>query len=460
MTTNIKNNFTIFFLLIFVLICGCKKFVEISPSRTQIVESSVYNNDATATAVMTGMYSEMMSSYGFASGGEFSVTFLAGMSADELTNYASGDLLQFSDNTIEPGNGINTSLWSECYSYIYTSNAVIGNVAASSSLSSPVKKQLTGEAKFMRAFCNFYLVNLFGPIPNVTSTDYRVNDTISRASTMYIYNQIIADLSDAQNLLDSDYSFSNGEKVRPDKWAATALLARVYLYTDDWQRAEEQSSILINNTSFSLSTDINTIFLANSSEAIWQLIPNQPGYDTEEGLFFILNGIPSLVSLTPDLVSSFEQNDLRRMNWIDSITVSGQTYYYPYKYKIASGTSLTEYSMVLRLAEQYLIRAEARTYQNNFSGAQSDLNAIRNRAGLPNTTANDQPSLLLAVEQERQAELFTEWGHRWLDLKRTGRADAVLGPLKSPNWKSTDTLYPIPNIQLQNDPHFSQNAGY
>jgi len=147
------------------------------------------------------------------------------------------------------------------------------------------------------------------------------------------------------------------------------------------------------------------------------------------------------------------------MSWVDSITESGQTYYFPFKYKIQSGATLTEYSMVLRLAELYLIRAEARVYLNNLSGAEEDLNVIRNRAGLPVTDATDNTTLLNAIMQERRVELFTEWGHRWLDLKRTGQADSVLAPQK-PQWQTTSVLYPIPQSEIQNDPNLIQNPGY
>ena len=116
--------------------------------------------------------------------------------------------------------------------------------------------------------------------------------------------------------------------------------------------------------------------------------------------------------------------------------------------------------MVIRLAEIYLIRAEARAHQNNIAGAQSDINAIRGRAGLANTAAADQNSLLLAIEKERKLELFTEWGHRWFDLKRTNRSDAVLGPVKAPGWQSTDALYPIPFTEIQNNRNVTQNPGY
>jgi hypothetical protein len=140
--------------------------------------------------------------------------------------------------------------------------------------------------------------------------------------------------------------------------------------------------------------------------------------------------------------------------------VNGNTYYIPYKYKqdiVVSGSG--EYDMVLRLAEQYLIRAEARARQDKISGAISDLNAIRNRAGLTNTPAIDKESLLLDIEHERQTELFVEWGHRWLDLKRTGRIDEILG-LEKTGWKSSAALFPIPQIELSKNSKLKQNVGY
>ena len=124
--------------------------------------------------------------------------------------------------------------------------------------------------------------------------------------------------------------------------------------------------------------------------------------------------------------------------------------------------------MLLRFAEQYLIRAEARAQLNNLGGAQADINMIRTRAGLSGTTAMDQASLLAAIEMERGRELFCEWGHRWFDLKRLpslitpdtkSRADDVLGALKS-TWKSTAVIYPIPYDARNNNPQLTQNAGY
>jgi hypothetical protein len=118
--------------------------------------------------------------------------------------------------------------------------------------------------------------------------------------------------------------------------------------------------------------------------------------------------------------------------------------------------------MMLRLSEQYLIRAEARTQQNNFNGAQSDINAIRTRAGLSTTTATDKSSLMNAIQHERQDELFTE-GHRWFDLKRTNKVNDVMNivtPLKGGMWDITDELYPLPVSDILKNPNLVQNAGY
>ena len=92
------------------------------------------------------------------------------------------------------------------------------------------------------------------------------------------------------------------------------------------------------------------------------------------------------------------------------------------------------------------------------SSAVSDINVIRRRAGLADTEALSQAEVLLAIEEERKKELFVEWGHRWLDLKRTQRANLILA--SKPNWSPTDLLFPIPESELLNNPNLIQNPGY
>src|SRR5690606_3040152 len=122
------------------------------------------------------------------------------------------------------------------------------------------------------------------------------------------------------------------------------------------------------------------------------------------------------------------------------------------------------YSMVLRLAELYLIRAEAKLRLGDLHGAISDLDVIRRRANSPliseiNPTANSKELEQLLLE-ERRKELFTEWGHRWMDLKRWGTAEKVLGKTKGNSIKTNALNYPIPEEERSKNPNLSQNSGY
>jgi starch-binding outer membrane protein, SusD/RagB family len=309
-------------------------------------------------------------------------------------------------------------------------------------------------------------VNLFGPIPLVTSADYRTNAAIMRSDTSIVFQQIVDDLKDAQNLLIPEYPTS--EKVRVNKWAATALLARVYLYKKDWSLAEGAADEVINSGVYDLATT-STVFVPNSPEAILQFMPpvSSP-LNTAEGFAFVpffATMIPGFI-LTDDLLASFEPDDARKTSWTKTSTVNNQTYTYPYKYKIAlgaPGVSKAEYSMVLRLTEQYLVRAEARAQQGKVTGsnsAETDINIIRNRAALLPVGVLSQSDAFDAIEKERRIEFFTEWGHRWFDLKRWGKASSVLSVKKGSNWQPTDILYPIPQSEILTNSSLTQNPGY
>ncbi|MFC0773400.1 RagB/SusD family nutrient uptake outer membrane protein [Terrimonas alba] len=441
---------------------SCKKFVEISAPNDQIVAVTVFADDATATAAINGLYSNIMDfNNSILNGG---ITLCVGLSADEIYNRNSNpEDDAFRSNSVRPeSENVLNWLWAPAYSRIYHANAIIDGCANSTRLSSTVKQQVTGEAKFIRALLHFYLANLFGDVPLVTTTDYKINQSTARTKKEEVYAQIISDLVDAKNLLPDTYIAA--DRTHPNKWTAVALLARAYLYNREWNKAEETASEIIDAGSYTLVNDLATVFTSNSQEIIFQLAPSPAFYSTAEGLAFVpgaaLMSRPAYL-LTPDQLSSFETSDKRKQYWTNVKNVNGIDYFYSYKYKIRSSTiPADEYNIVLRLGEQYLIRAEARAQQDKVLEAAADINIIRSRAGLLPTIVATKEELLTAILQERRTELFAEWGHRWFDLVRTGNADAALQALKSPNWQLTDTLFPLPISQLKLNTALKQNPGY
>jgi hypothetical protein len=496
-------------ILISVLIISgssCKKLVETPPPSNSITESNVFTVDATAIASLNGIYISMNENFQPFQGNN-SISLLAALSADELTLYngiTSGYYYGYYRNQLSATLGTpfaGSEHWTPLYRFVFRCNAAIDGLNKSSSLTPLVKQQLLGEAKFMRAFFYFYLVNTFGDVPLALTTNADANTLLSRSPKADVYKQIIADLKEAEELLGDNFLAptllsSTGERVRPTKWAASAMLARAYLYTNDYTNAELKSSAVINYTSLFgpiSSVPLNSVFLKNSKEAIWQLQPTVQFFNTQEAKTFVIppqgpNSSNNPVFISKQCLNNFEANDQRKLfgNWIDTtiytVTTSPlvrDTVAYCYKYKkneqdqtIVSTpstpgyTKMTEYFMVLRLGEQYLIRAEARAQLGNISGAQSDLNTIRIRAGLPNTTANDQASLITAILKERQVELFCEWGHRWFDLKRMGKVDEVMNIATlqkssgATSWQSFQQLYPIGLEELQKAPNLVQTPGY
>jgi len=249
---------------------------------------------------------------------------------------------------------------------------------------------------------------------------------------------------------------------------ATALLARTYLYQKDWVNAEAKATALISSTAdFTLVTDLSKVFLRGSKEAIWQI--NTAGGTNDNYTILAPTMVPTgstaltrVTQMRKELFNAFETGDARKTTWVGTMTISGTTVNYDYKYKsIATPTNpaLIEDYMLLRLAEQYLVRAEARAQQNKLAGAIDDINAIRARAGLAGISySTSQANTLLAIEQERRVELFGEgYGHRWIDLVRTGRVDAVMTAEKPTTWKTTSSLFPIPSTQLINNPALTPN---
>ncbi|HWW40358.1 RagB/SusD family nutrient uptake outer membrane protein [Pedobacter sp.] len=469
------------------LLSNCKKLVEIDGPATSVSSKNVYNNDATAVGAITSLYVNLSKSSPLDPQELSGLSGIAGLSADELDYYSgagNSTLAVYYQNSLNSQN-VYSGFWGTTYQRLYVVNAALEGLGSSTGLTPIVKQHLMGEARFMRAFYYFYLANLYDDVPLVLSTDYTVNAVIKRSAKAEVYNQIVTDLKAAQSLLSNDYLKGDGitpypsgseERVRPNKWAATALMARTYLFMKDFANAEMQASMVLANTSEFQLEALDKVFLKSNREAIWQLQPTQLGFNTQEASIFVLppegpGAYP--VYLSSELLKDFGTGDRRKDNWVGSVNANSTTYYYPCKYKVKRSSltdaPVTEYSTIMRLAELYLIRAESRARLGNLVDAISDLDQTRNRAGLPlikDTNPNiNQEDLINLILKEKRIELFTEWGHRWLDLKRTKQVDEIMSkvtPKKSNGgiWKSYQQYYPIGTYELQSNPNLTQTPGY
>lgn len=444
-------------------IFSCENFLEVPAPHDQLLSSAVFSSEASATAALTGIYSLMINNNGFASGSATAgTTFIAGVLADELISYDQTYKDEFYTNSISPSNSVLRYFWNEPYQYIYTCNAIVEGLTNESSSIPLIKKNaLIAEAKFVRAFCYFYLINNFGEVPLHVSTDYKASEFKKRQDLQVINDSIIQDLKTAQQMLPD----ARGSDTRPTKEAATAMLARAYLYIGDWNNSVIQSASLINGkTPYTLENELQDVFLTESRETIWKMPSSQADINTLEGYHFILDQNPETYqkqALRPELLSAFEDNDKRKTAWIGMYKDNDNFWHYPQKYRIKTSSTNIEDYVVLRLAEQYLIYSEANAHIGKYQDAIKALNLIRERAGItPFQPIDNKEYILEMIAEERKKELFAEWGHRWYDLKRTGKADDILGPLKATNWQSSDQLMPIPIEELLNSPGLVQNIGY
>jgi hypothetical protein len=350
------------------------------------------------------------------------------------------------------------------------------------------KDRYIGEARFLRAYFYFNLVRTFGGVPKidrVLESQADIDAASVRATAAEIYAFIESDLSEAVAKLPP--VIAAAENGRVTKYAAQALLAKVYLYQAKWAAAKNMADAVIAGP-FSLVQDYALIWREVgefSPESIWEV--NCIGTTPNLGLqgYFVVQAPRGAGGLgwgfntpTLDLANAYEPGDERRAA---TIIFSGQTLWDGFvvsalapnpRYNYKSYVSRTQESFngadwetnknlrVLRLGEIYLIKAEAENELGNTGPAQGALNMVRNRASLGNTTASTQPTLRDAIYRERRVEMAFEHD-RMFDLRRTGRAQAVLTAHGKPYQSPKHDLFPIPQNQINlSGNRLVQNPGY
>ena len=291
-----------------------------------------------------------------------------------------------------------------------------------------------GELYFLRALNHFNLLNYFGAIYIKTPPTVGVEDLdVARNTVDEVYTQIISDLTFA-----ADYLPSSGNKTRASQYAAKALLARVYLYKADYSNAVVMATDVIDNGGYSMPDDFSEIFSDDqSSESIFEVYFSleERNRIAEYNFPKTLNGRRE-VEPAQDLLNDFEVGDER---FTASIAYEGAL---AYAIKYDDLSLGADNVIVLRLADMYLIRAEANAkLSGTVVSIQDDINKIRTRANLGNTSAATYPALLSVIEHERKIEFAFE-GHRRFDLVRTDQASDILGISKE------KYFFPIPIGEL------------
>jgi len=434
------------------IVMSCNKVLDVKPTDSVAAEDAIQNKAGVEHAIL-GSYNAIQ-----ATGLYYLNAMIVGdLAADNLTH--TGTMMEYSQIEKKPipaENSIVEGMWSGAYNGINCVNNILVKLPSVTGLTPAEADNYEGEALFIRALLHYYLATYFGGVPIQTQPTLDLSHVdIARNTLAEVYDQVISDLVNAKAKLSSVKV-----KGRANSYAASALLAKVYL--SKFQQVGDQASAglaiteasQVINGGYSLATDYASLFNPknNSSESIFEVVFDVQNY-TRLAQYFFSRNLSGRYEIAPTtaLIKSFEKNDTLRLDAaIAYDTINKQ----PYGFKYIDVAGGTDHVYVLRLAEMYLIRAEALAYSNGaVASIQADINTVRNRAGLLNTTAASIPDLKLAVENECRHEFAFE-GHRWPDLVRTKRAATILGI------DEKYTLFPIPLSEKQTNNLMVQNPGY
>jgi hypothetical protein len=434
------------FLLSLVYLSACKEVLE-PPPRDLRIDDLVLKRAQDVPAVRVGLYSSFRAITQY--------TVVAGdfMSDHVRYNGTFNDYREFGTKQITTTNGDVSAMWGYIYNTIYVANFILERLPDLTGVQAAAKKQLLAEAHFLRGLANFYGANTYGDIPKVTTTDQETNRNIARTAKADILASVLTDFQYALTNLPADQTEGAAYATQN---TVKAALARYYLYQKNWALAEQNATAVIDSKAYTLEASYETIVLTNfPKESIFEV-----GYTQNDANVTRREMIPSEQLI--QLLASAESKDRIATIGFDGTKQRGNDNGWTVR-KYGTATDGNSNMVVFRLAEMYLIRAEARAQLGKLTGttgAISDVNVLRARAKAGNAAATSQAEMLLTIERERQYELAFE-GHRWYDLVRTGRAQIVMSAF-SPNWNVRYERWPVPQTEIQRNPGLkgSQNPGY
>lgn len=468
---------------------SCSDFLEQNP-QTDLSENDFYKTADDILSAVNGAYSSLQE------GDIYGNWYVFGeIPSDNTRNQLSGSVTtqnEFDQFYIDTQNSMIANFWKAAYKVINRTNTILGRIDGIE-INTELANRYKLECKFIRALMYFNLVRVYGDVPLVLK-EISISESydILREPKENVYNQIIADLKEAQDL---PVSYSTAEDGRATQGAAKALLANVYMTLHKYAEAETILAEIINsgryslleNTPGSLNIDgYKNVFSPvnhNSKEGIFEIQFLKGGYG--EGSNYANNFAPensgtNVVAVggtggnnipEMDIYNAYEEGDLRRdfsmslgyydnrknNEWVESRYVC-KFMDVPYQNNDASNNY-----PVIRYADVILMYAEALNQNGKTAEACKYLNMTRRRGFGYQTTetspvdlqTTDKAQFALMVEQERHVELAFE-NHRWFDLIRTGRAVEVMRS-KGFSLNETNLICPIPQKQIDVNPKLTQN---
>lgn len=465
--------------------------------------------------LVTGVYNSLMTGEAFGSEGD-----VHGLSFITATNIISDDADKGSTSTdqqgtvgvideftVTPTNTLVQALWAGHYNGIAKVNNALASIKQST-LDEATKNRLMGEIRVIRAYYYFNLVRWFGGVPKILRVPKDASDANTdpvfqtRATADEIYAQIIEDLQFGVTNLPLRSATGAG---RIAKGTAQSLLAKVYMYRKDWQKAYDLSKEVMNSGQYDLIADYSTIWRQagdNSREAIFEVQTGQfNNSDFGVNAYSMFQGPRvggkggwtdlgwGFNNPSQSLVNAYETGDLRKNATIIFVDNSGkytgttlfdgfripsadsvQNLRYNYKAYHSENKNVENYLgnrdkkqkniHLLRFAEVLLINAEAANEAGKPAEAVANLNRVRQRAGLKALMVGSQTEIRNAVWQERHIELAMEHD-RFFDLVRTGRAASVLKAIGKNFVAGKNELLPVPSLQIElSGGKLTQNNGY
>ncbi|RZK56677.1 MAG: RagB/SusD family nutrient uptake outer membrane protein [Pedobacter sp.] len=481
-----KLNKILYISLMALSLTACKKeFLEIDPEQQVAVNLVVVDLPTTKAAVM-GTYTMLQSAAYYGR----SIVVLPDLMADNMyisrknsNRYTSYD--QYITNT---NDGTASGSWNIMYRTIVNANVIIekGEKLQVAQSEQAEVSHLVGEAYTLRALAHFDLLRLYAlpynatpgathiGVPVLSKSGTSKEDIINpkRNTVKEGYTQIVEDLKKAIALMSTTpVGFTASNKGHIGHYAAKALLARVYLYMEDWPNAEAMATDVITGNKYTLLTNANLVSgstnfrTQNNAEAIFEVVYNTTSnLGTDRLAAFLLQGSSYGDGLaTDDLFNSYTTTDVRK-GFMTRGSRSGGENPANLITKYNNTTTFEEGVKVIRLAEVYLIRAEARAKQTGKDAlAAADLDVIAKRADVSKASATATGVALQTLILEENRKEFAFEGHRLFDLTRNKLAftkHRTGGLTIAIPANSNKILLPIPLAEMNANPNMEQNEAY